>query len=49
MKVDNIFNLLGLVVVLAIVTDVVTSKNSAQLVTNSGNAFSGVIHSALGH
>lgn len=48
MKVDNIFNLLGAIVVLAIVTDVVTSKNSASLVTSGGNAFSGMINSALG-
>jgi hypothetical protein len=48
MKFNNIFDILGAVVILAIVTDIVTSTNSAKIVTSSGSAFSGIIHSALG-
>lgn len=49
MKVGDIFSLLGLVVVLGIVTEVVTAKNTASVVTSSGTAFSNIIHSAMGH
>ncbi len=48
MKVHNIFDVMGLIVVLAIVTDLVTSRNTAQIVTASGNAFGGVLRSAQG-
>lgn len=48
MKTDNIFDILGLVVILAIITDIVTSKNTAGIVTSGGNAFSNIINSALG-
>jgi len=47
-KVSNFIDVLGLVVVLGIVTDIVTSKNSAQIVTSGGNAFSHILNSALG-
>jgi hypothetical protein len=47
-KFNSFFDILGAVVILAIVTDIVTSTNSAKIVTSSGNAFSGIIHSALG-
>lgn len=48
MKVNNIFDVLGLIVVLAIVTDIVTSKNTAGIISSSGNAFGGVLRSAQG-
>ena len=48
MKVNNIFDVAGLIVVLAIVTDIVTSKNSAQIITSGGNAFAHVLKSAQG-
>jgi hypothetical protein len=48
MKVNNFMDVLGLVVVLAIVTDIVTGKNTAAVISSSGNAFSGVLKSAQG-
>ena len=48
MKVNSFFELLGSIVVLAMLTDVVTSKNTASIVTSSGNAFSHVLKSAQG-
>lgn len=48
MKVDNFFDVLGLIVVLAIVTDIVSSKNTAGIVSNSGNAFANVLKAAQG-
>ena len=48
MKVNSFFELMGAVVLLAIVTDVVTSKNTASIVTQSGNAFSNILKSAQG-
>lgn len=48
MKFNTFFDVLGGVVILAIVTDIVTSKHSASIVTAGGNAFSHIISSALG-
>ena len=48
MKVDSFMDVLGLIVVLAIVTDIVSSKNTASIVTSSGNAFSRVLKAAQG-
>lgn len=48
MKVNSIFELGGAVVLLAIVTDVVTSKNTAGIITQTGNAFSQILRSAQG-
>jgi hypothetical protein len=48
MKVNSFFELLGSIVVLAMLTDVVTSKNSASIVTSTGNAFSNILKSAQG-
>lgn len=48
MKVNSFFELLGSVVVLAMLTDVVTSKNTASIVTSGGNAFSNILRSAQG-
>lgn len=46
MKVNNIFDLLGLTVMAVIVLDVVTSKNTASDVTASGNAWANILKSA---
>jgi hypothetical protein len=48
MKVNSFFELLGSIVVLAMITDVVTSKNTAKIVTSSGGAFANVLKSAQG-
>ena len=48
MKVNSFFDVLGLIVVLAIVTDIVSSKHTAGIITASGNAFGGVLRSAQG-
>lgn len=48
MRADNIFDVLGGVVLVALVTTVVTSRNAASQITAAGNAFGGVIASALG-
>lgn len=48
MRADNIFDIMGGVVLVAMVTTVVTSRNVAGQVTAAGNAFSNVIASALG-
>ena len=48
MKVNNIFDVLGLIVILAITTDIVTGKNTAKVITSSANGFSSVLKSAQG-
>jgi hypothetical protein len=48
MKVNSFIDVLGLIVVLAIVTDIVSSKNTAGIVTSTGKAFGGVLRSAQG-
>lgn len=48
MQVKSVFDVAGLIVMLAIVTDIVTSKNTASIVTSGGNAFSNILNSALG-
>lgn len=48
MTANNIFDVLGGVVLVALVTTVVTSRYTAGQVTAAGNAFSGVLASALG-
>jgi len=48
MKVNNVFDLLGLTVIAVIVLDVVTSKNTATIVTQSGSAWAGILKSAQG-
>lgn len=48
MKADNIFDILGGVILVAALTTVVTSRNTASQITAAGNAFSGLIQSALG-
>lgn len=48
MKFDDIFDVLGGVVVVALATAIVSRQNSARVVTALGNAFSRSITAALG-
>lgn len=48
MKVNDFVDVLGLVVLAAIVTSVVSSRNTAGQITAAGNAFGNIIASALG-
>lgn len=48
MKVNNVFDVLGLIVVLAIVTDIVTGKNTAKVISAGGHSFSEVLKAAQG-
>jgi len=48
MKADDIFDVMGGVVLVALVTTIVTSRYTAGQITAAGNAFSGTIAAALG-
>lgn len=48
MKADSIFDVMGGIVLVALCTTLVTSPNTAKIVSAGGNAFSGAIRSALG-
>jgi hypothetical protein len=48
MKANSIFDILGGVVLVALATTIVTSRNTAGQISAAGNAFSGIIASALG-
>jgi hypothetical protein len=48
MKTNTFMEVLGLIVVLAIVTDIVTAKNTSSVISSSGSAFSSVLKSAQG-
>lgn len=48
MKADDIFDVMGGIVLVALATTLVTSRNTAQVVSALGNAFSGSINAALG-
>jgi uncharacterized membrane protein len=48
MNLDRIFNILGLIVVLGIVTTLVAHKNTANVVSAFGSAFSGSLRAAMG-
>lgn len=45
---DKAFNILGMIVTVAMVTAVVSNKNSKDVITAMGSAFSGSIRAALG-
>lgn len=45
---DRIFNVLGSIVTVALVTTVVSRPQSAQVIRAMGNAFSGSIRAAMG-
>lgn len=48
MKADNLFDVLGGIVLVALVTTIVTSPQTARQITAGGNAFGGVLAAALG-
>jgi hypothetical protein len=45
---NDLFNVLGLIVGVATITAVVSSPNSAKVISAAGSAFSGSIRAALG-
>jgi hypothetical protein len=47
-KPNNIFDVLGGIVLVAMVTTVVTSPNTAKQITAAGNAFGGLVAASLG-
>lgn len=48
MNADKVFNVLGAIVTVALVTTIVSNKNSASVINSLGSAFSGSIKAALG-
>ena len=48
MRAENIFDVLGGIVLVAMVTTVVTSKYTAQQISAAGNAMGGLIAASLG-
>lgn len=48
MRTDTIFDVMGGIVLVALCTTLVTSPNTAKIVTQAGNAFAGSIKAALG-
>lgn len=48
MNANNIFDVAGGIVLVALVTTIVTSRNTAAQITAVGKAFSGSISAALG-
>jgi hypothetical protein len=48
-KADDIFDVMGGIVLVALCTTLVTSPNTAKIVTSLGNAFGGSIKAALGN
>lgn len=48
MKADNLFDVMGGIVLVALVTTIVTSRNTAAQITAAGSAFSSTIAAALG-
>lgn len=48
MNLDGIFNILAAIVGVALVTTLVAHKNTASVITASGNAFSGALKTATG-
>jgi hypothetical protein len=47
-RTDNIFDVLGGVVLVAAITSIVTSRNAASQITAAGNAFGNIIAASLG-
>lgn len=45
---DKVFNILGAIVTVALVTSVVSNSNSKGIITGLGDAFAGSIRAALG-
>lgn len=49
MKADDIFDVMGGIVLVALATTLVTNRNTASIVSALGNAFTGSIKAALGN
>lgn len=49
MNAHNIFDVLGGIVFVALITTIVTSKNTAGQITAVGNAFAGSLQAAMGN
>lgn len=45
---DKVFNVLGSIVTVAMITTVVSNRNSARVIRSLGNAFSGSLLAAQG-
>lgn len=45
---DRLFNIMGAIVTVALVTTIVSRPSSAQVIRSMGDAFSGSIRAALG-
>lgn len=45
---DSVFNIMGLIILLAVIVAVVTHKESANIIKSFGSAFSGSVSAALG-
>ena len=48
MKANDIFDVLGGIVLVALVTTIVSHRESARAITAAANGFAGIISSALG-
>lgn len=48
MTADRVFNLLGAIVIVALVTTLVAHKNTGNVVKAFGNAFNGSLKTAMG-
>ena len=48
MNANNIFDVMGGIVLVALVTTIVTSRNTARQITAAGGAFAGSLQAALG-
>lgn len=49
MNANNIFDVAGGIVLVALVTTIVTSRNTASQITSVGNAFAGSLQAAMGN
>jgi Mn2+/Fe2+ NRAMP family transporter len=48
MSLDKAFNILGMIIVLAIVTTIVAHRNTARVVTATASGLANVIRAAMG-
>lgn len=48
MNLDRFANILGAIITVALITTIVSHKNTASVVSAAGNAFSGSIRAAMG-
>lgn len=48
MRVNNVYDVFGGIIVVALVTTIVTSRNTAGQITAAGNAMGGLIAASLG-